>query len=220
MEIDTTKPHIGRIYDYVLGGHHNFDIDRQAAKHLMELAPSYPKWARLNRWFLQLVAEQWATEGHTRILDLASGLPTQGHFHEIMPQAHILYSDNDPLSVTYGQQLLENVSTAEYILADLRDPQFLRDRASAFFGDEREVAIGLIGISYFLDDAQLAHLAQMLHDSRDDQRGPSALCYNWRSAILPQLGGDTNPHVALAGCVVAAVGAVADDRYFIDGQYL
>lgn len=164
MEIDTTKPHIGRIYDYMLGGHHNFDVDRQAAKRLMEVVPSYPKWARLNRWFLQLIADQWAAEGRTRVLDLGSGLPTQGHFHESMLQARIIYSDSDPLSVAYGQQLLENETNAEYVFADLRDPQPLFDQASAFFGDERTVAVGLIGVGYFLDDAQLARLAQMLHD--------------------------------------------------------
>ncbi len=26
MEIDTTKPHVGRVYDYVLGGHHNYEV--------------------------------------------------------------------------------------------------------------------------------------------------------------------------------------------------
>lgn len=164
MEIDTTKPQVGRIYDYVLGGHHNFEVDRQAAKHILEMLPSYPKWARLNRWFLQFVAEQWAAEGRTRVLDLASGLPTQGHFHESMPQARVLYSDNDPFSVAYGQQLLQDLPNTEYVFADLRDPQSLLNYASAFFINGHEVAIGLIGISYFLDDTQLARLAQMLHD--------------------------------------------------------
>jgi hypothetical protein len=34
-EIDTTRPHIGRIYDYVLGGTQNFEADRQVADKLL-----------------------------------------------------------------------------------------------------------------------------------------------------------------------------------------
>jgi len=164
MQIDSTKPHIGRVYDYVLGGHHNFDVDRAMANHIMELMPSYPKWARLNRWFLQMVAEQWASDGHSRVLDLASGLPTQGHMHESIPGARILYSDNDMLSVTYGQQLVAQVPNVEYRLADLTKPETLIQEASAFFGDERQVTIGCIGVSYMLDDLALERLAQLLHD--------------------------------------------------------
>ena len=81
MNIDTTKPSTGRIYDYMLGGHHNFEVDQIAAQQILKVLPSYPTWARLNRWFLQMVAEQWAGSGYHHILDLGSGMPTQGHFH-------------------------------------------------------------------------------------------------------------------------------------------
>jgi hypothetical protein len=164
MEANSARPHIGRIYDYMLGGHHNFEVDRQAAAHLMGLVPSYPKWARLNRWFLQLVAEQWSAEGRTRVLDIGTGLPTEGHLHECMPGARILYSDNDPISVEYGRQLLEGVPNVIYAQADAREPQQLLDAASAFFGAERQIAVGCIGMSYLLDDATLAALAQRLHE--------------------------------------------------------
>lgn len=164
MQIDSSKPHIGRVYDYVLGGHHNFEVDRQMAAHIMELMPSYPKWARLNRWFLQFVAERWAAEDRQQVLDLASGLPTQGHMHECMPDARILYSDNDPLSVTYGRQILEKATNTKYVLSDLTEPEHLLADATAFFGDSHEVAVGCIGIAYFLSDDQLKNLAQTLHD--------------------------------------------------------
>ena len=107
--IDTTIPHSGRIYDFVLGGHHNFEADRIAAQRIIDVFPAYPTSARLNRWFLRYVAERWGTEGHARVLDLGSGLPTQGHFHEAMPTARILYTDQDPIAVAYGQQILEGM---------------------------------------------------------------------------------------------------------------
>lgn len=42
MKIDTTQPHVGRIYDYVLGGHHNHEVDRQATERMVRIVPSYP----------------------------------------------------------------------------------------------------------------------------------------------------------------------------------
>lgn len=56
MTIDSTRPHVGRIYDYILGGHHNFEVDRTAAEQVLKLVPAYPELARQNRGFLQLVA--------------------------------------------------------------------------------------------------------------------------------------------------------------------
>lgn len=164
MNIDTTKPHIGRIYDYVLGGHHNYEIDRQHAEQILKFLPAYPVWARLNRWFLQLVASRWAEQGITRVLDIASGLPTQGHLNEYLPDARILFSDNDPLSVTYGQEILKDKPNMSYMLVDVREPGPLLDAATQFFGDDRRVAVGLIGISYLLRDEQLSALAQRLYD--------------------------------------------------------
>jgi O-methyltransferase involved in polyketide biosynthesis len=163
MKIDTTVQHIGRIYDYVLGGHHNYEVDRKAAEELTKRVPAYPKWTRLNRWFLQFVANKWAEEGQTRVLDLASGLPTQGHFNEYLSKASILFSDIDPVSVIYGQQILESTPNASYVQADLRAPEGIITEATAFFGAERKLAVGAIGILYFLSDAEIMSLMQKLH---------------------------------------------------------
>ena len=68
--IDTSQAHTGRVYDYILGGTQNFEADRQAAEAVIKLAPSVRTQARLNRWFLQFVANRWAEEGHSQILSL------------------------------------------------------------------------------------------------------------------------------------------------------
>ncbi len=161
--IDTSQAHTGRVYDYILGGTQNFEADRQAAEAVIKLAPSVRTQAQLNRWFLQFVANRWAEEGHTQILDLASGLPTQGHFNDHLPNARILFSDHDPLSVQYGQEILQDSPNMRYVLADLRDPTELLGIADAFFAGHRKLAIGLIGISYFLSDEELSRLVQLLH---------------------------------------------------------
>ena len=163
MQIDTTVQHIGRIYDYMLGGHHNYEVDRKAADQILKLIPAYPRWARLNRWFLQLVASTWAEEGQEQVLDLASGLPTQGHFNEYLTDARILFSDIDPVSVTYGQQMLEALPNARYVASDLRAPEGILADAREFFGDAPKLAVGAIGILYFLTDAEITALMAKLH---------------------------------------------------------
>jgi O-methyltransferase involved in polyketide biosynthesis len=163
MEIDTTKPHVGRMYDFVLGGHHNYEADRHAAEEMRKMVPAYPKWARLNRWFLQLVGSRWAEAGFLYVLDLGSGLPTQGHLNDYLTDAKILFSDNDPLSVAYGAQLLADKPNMRYVLADARHPQPLLDAAADLFGVERRIAVGLIGFIYFLSDDELRELAAQLH---------------------------------------------------------
>src|SRR6187402_563799 len=74
-EADTSKPHPGRVYDYILGGTQNFEADRRAAEAILKIVPSTPVMARVNRWFMQAIASRWAEEGRTRVLDLASGMP-------------------------------------------------------------------------------------------------------------------------------------------------
>lgn len=163
MKIDTTIPHPGRIYDFVLGGHHNFEADRLAAKKITDVFPAYPTWARLNRWFLHHLAERWGAEGHARVLDLGSGLPTQGHFHEALPAAEILYTDQDPIAVVYGQQILAGLPGKSYVQVDLRDPARLIEEATRVFGDRPKIAVGFIGVGYFLDDDTLTKVARALH---------------------------------------------------------
>ncbi|MFO7563497.1 MAG: SAM-dependent methyltransferase [Enhygromyxa sp.] len=164
MTIDTSKAHLGRIYDFILGGHHNFEVDRQAAARILEIAPIYPKWARANRWFLQFVASTWAQAGRKRVLDLASGLPTKGHFNEEMPAARILFTDNDPVSVAYGDEMLAEQPNMEYRLADVGEPQTIIRHANEFFDGERELAVSCVGVAYLVPDAVVTELLQALHE--------------------------------------------------------
>lgn len=162
MTIDTTKPCVGRIYDYVLGGHNNFEVDRQEAEKILKIIPTYPLWARLNRWFLQMMAERWANDGVAQVLDLGSGMPTQGHFHTIMPNATVLYSDNDPMTIAYAEQVLGDFPSAHYMLVDVRDIAPLLAKASTLFDTDKRTGIGFIGVSYFVEDAYLRRIAQSL----------------------------------------------------------
>ncbi len=162
--MDSTKPNISRIYDYVLGGQHNLEVDRNVARQILKMFPSYPRWARLNRDFLQAMARRWEAEGRAHILDLGSGMPTQGHFHSVMPAARVLYSDSDPVAVEYARGLIGNNPAVAYLEADLREPGPLLRAAEQHFHGERKVAIGCIGVAYLIDDASLERTLRALHD--------------------------------------------------------
>lgn len=162
--MDPTKPNVGRIYDYVLGGEHNLEVDRDVARRMVKVFPAYPRWARLNRNFLQAIARRWAVQGRANVLDLGSGMPTRGHFHSVMPTARVLYCDYDPVTVKYAREIIGNNPAVAYMEADLREPRQLLSAAEQHFCGDREVAIGFIGVAYSIDDASLEHTLRTLYD--------------------------------------------------------
>lgn len=164
MNIDTSKPNISRIYDYVLGGHHNFEVDRMAANQILQVFPSYPRWARLNRWFLQMVATRWGANNYNNILDLGSGMPTQDHFHSMIPGAKVLYTDNDDVTVAFAKEVVGHHPDVSYLQVDIRDMSSILNSADQFFGGERTIAIGCIGIAYFVDEQNLSAMLRALYD--------------------------------------------------------
>jgi O-methyltransferase involved in polyketide biosynthesis len=166
MTIDTSKPNGARIYDFMLGGNHNFEADRLAAEQLLKLMPSSRNAMRLNRWFMHEAVDRLMAGGFTCFLDLASGLPTQGYVHELLPDAHVVYNDRDPVTVAYANQILAGNPNVRYFRFDLAqdtDVAALLEAADGFFGGQRRVAVGIVGVAYFLSDDQLRTLLGRLH---------------------------------------------------------
>src|SRR5215469_6736993 len=112
-QIDTSKPHPARVYDYFLGGKDNFAADREVARQALAVAPSMRTAVRENRAFLGRVVRYLAAEaGITQFLDLGSGLPGVGNVHEVAqavrPGARVVYVDNDPIVLAHGRALLDS----------------------------------------------------------------------------------------------------------------
>ncbi|MGB9871520.1 MAG: SAM-dependent methyltransferase [Anaerolineae bacterium] len=164
--MDTSIPNAGRVYDYVLGGTHNFEADRQAAEYMISLVPSTRKWVRMLRMFMQESVLRLSEEGFGHFLDLASGLPTVEHIHALAPHAKVIYVDNDPVVVAYGTQLLEGHPNARYLEADIRDiDALLRSPViSEMFGEERKVAIGFNAVTCFLTEEEIRRIARALYE--------------------------------------------------------
>ncbi len=165
---DTTRPNAGRIYDYYLGGHHNFEVDRQAAEQVLKLVPFVTKFARLQRWTLQdLAVELTEKRGFDVIIDYASGLPTNDHIHHKTPGGTtVIYSDYDPIVVEYAHEILRDTPNVHYFLADARRPEELlsRPQVQQILDGRRKVAFVYWGTSTFLPDEGLAHAARSLYD--------------------------------------------------------
>ena len=68
-DVDLSKPNAARIYDYVLGGANNFEVDREFAKRLMTTLPDAQSLAQENRAFLRrtvtFLVEQTFADGST-----------------------------------------------------------------------------------------------------------------------------------------------------------
>lgn len=61
--VDTTRPSIARIYDYLLFGKDNFAVDRAAADKLMESRLDPRRLALANRGFLRRAVRFLAKQG-------------------------------------------------------------------------------------------------------------------------------------------------------------
>jgi SAM-dependent methyltransferase len=124
--LDITRPSAARMYDYLLGGGHNFDADRKLAAKVSGAHPGCWDIARLNRSFLRRAVLALSAAGVRQFLDLGSGIPTVGNVHEIAqranPQARVVYVDNDPVAVAHCQLILEDNDRAGVVQADLREP--------------------------------------------------------------------------------------------------
>jgi O-methyltransferase involved in polyketide biosynthesis len=165
MQPEPTSPNVARIYDYLIGGVHNFAVDRAAADRLVEMAPLAVQTARLNRLFLEYAVEDMVDAQLNAFIDLASGLPTEGALHERAPEtAKILYNDHDPEVVAYARQMLGARPNIDYVESKIEDIETILATAERIFGAERRVGLCLIGVVYFIADDALRHVFQRLHE--------------------------------------------------------
>jgi S-adenosyl methyltransferase len=155
-EIDIERPAAARMYDYYLGGSHNFAADRELAEQTMQVWPDLPHIARANRAYLHRVVSYLIDAGIDQFLDLGSGIPTGGNVHDVShalnPAARTVYVDADPVAVAHSAALLKDISFATVVHADLRDADaVLNDPALTEFLDlSRPVAVLMFAVLHFV----------------------------------------------------------------------
>ncbi len=123
---EAKRANVARVYDYWLGGSHNFLADQDVARAIMAIEPNAREGARANRAFLGRAVRFMAGNGIRQFLDIGSGIPTNGSVHEIAqqasPGAHVVYTDIDDVAVAHSRAILTGNPDAAVIEADLREP--------------------------------------------------------------------------------------------------
>jgi hypothetical protein len=124
-DIDIDRPNAARVYDYLLGGSHNFAVDRALGDQVIAVMPSTREQAALNRAFLGRAVRYCAEQGVRQFLDLGSGIPTAGNVHEVaravVPDARVVYVDIDPIAIAHGSDILAGDPHSHMLGHDLRD---------------------------------------------------------------------------------------------------
>ncbi|MFI6228142.1 SAM-dependent methyltransferase [Micromonospora echinospora] len=157
--IDLSRPSAARVYDYFLGGAHNFEVDRQLAEQIAAMTPNLPATMRAGRDFLRRAVRVLLDAGIDQFLDIGSGIPTVGNVHEVAqaanPAARVLYVDIDPVAVAHSRELLAGNERAGVLHADLREPERIlaEARACGLVDLDRPVGILLAGVVHFVPDA-------------------------------------------------------------------
>src|SRR5262249_27894414 len=133
---------------YVLGGGHNFAVDREFAREFLAVVPDARVIAQANRAFLHRAVRFMIGCGVRQFLDIGSGLPTVGYVHEVAqamaPESRVVYIDIDPVAVAHSRLILSGNQLATAIQEDLRNPETILDHPDTRALLDYDEPLGLI----------------------------------------------------------------------------
>jgi hypothetical protein len=166
------RPSAARMYDYYLGGHHNFQIDRQVAEQAIAMWPDLPLIMRANRAFLRRAINYIIAQGVEQFLDVGSGIPTVGNVHEVAQRAQatarVVYVDVDPVAVAHSELILRGIPRVTVVRADVRQPEMILEHPEVrrLLELRQPVAVLLVALLHFItDDEQAYAVVQTLRDA-------------------------------------------------------
>ncbi|MGI5504109.1 SAM-dependent methyltransferase [Lentzea sp. CA-135723] len=157
-DIDLERPSVARVYDYWLGGAHNFAADRAVGQHTLETMPELRGVVLNHRAFLRRAVRYLLQQGVRQFLDLGSGIPTVGNVHEIAqatdPRAQVVYVDIDPVAVAHSRSLLGGNDHVSVLRADVRDWMgvLASDEVDKRLDFDAPVAVLMIALLHFVSD--------------------------------------------------------------------
>lgn len=172
--IDSTKPSIARVYDYLLGGKDNYAVDREIGDVFKRDLPGSVAIAFANRSALtRAVREIAKTTGIRQFIDMGSGLPTADNVHQVAqrhaPESRVVYVDNDVQVLVHGRALLENNDRTRVVAVDVRNPEDIRSHP---------ITLELIDFSRPV----AVILSAILHHVNDDE-DPAGIVRYWREQV-------------------------------------
>ncbi|MDN5914079.1 MAG: SAM-dependent methyltransferase [Pseudonocardia sp.] len=161
---DLERANAARMYDYLLGGAHNFAVDREAADRALTRRADLAEVARANRRFLARAVRWCLDHDVDQFLDLGSGVPTVGNVHEIAhgyaPGARIAYVDIEPVAVAAGRSLVSGSDLVTVTHGDLRQPDSVlgAPTVAGLLDLTRPVAVLAVAVLHFVPGDRTALL--------------------------------------------------------------
>ncbi len=156
-ELDLTRPNLARMFDYWLGGTHNYDIDRLLADDVGTRFPEVVKEVREGREGLRRVLTYMVKDlDIDSIMDFGAGLPTCNNTHQVVlsinPQARVVYSDIDPVTVAQGRELIRNLPNVIYLQCDAAYPEVVLQapEVEELLNGERRVGIVFMALAHLM----------------------------------------------------------------------
>jgi hypothetical protein len=173
--MDLERANAARMYDYHLGGSHNFAVDREAALATTAAMPWVAAAIRANRAFLRRAVRYAAACGISQYLDLGSGIPTAGNVHEIArethPEARVVYVDNESVAAAHSRSILADDPDADVVETDLRDLDAVLTAPTTrtLLDLDRPVCLLTVAVMHFVPDTDR----------------PAALLARYRDHLVP-----------------------------------
>jgi len=159
-DIDLSRPSIARVYDYWLGGAHNFAVDRAVGDRVLADVPVLREVILNHRAFLRRAVRHLLARGVRQFLDLGSGIPTVGNVHEIAqavdPTARVVYVDVDPVAVAHSRAILTGNELVGVLRTDVRDaPAVLGSpEVRGLLDLDRPVGVLMVALLHFVPDEE------------------------------------------------------------------
>jgi S-adenosyl methyltransferase len=171
VPFDASRPHVARVYDYLLGGKENFAADRVIGDRMLASIPAVQLGVRAQRDVLGRVVRYLVGEvGLRQLLDIGSGLPTADNVHEIAqridPATRVVYLDNDPIVLSHAEALLADDTATFAVDGDLRDPDGILAHPDLrkYLDWEQPIGLLMCGIlHYILDEENPAQVVATLY---------------------------------------------------------
>jgi hypothetical protein len=160
--LDTSRPSIARVHDWLLGGKDNCAADREQVARLLDVVPGLARLAAESRLFAARAVTWLAAQGIGQFIDLGCGLPATPGVHQCArlarPGARVAYVDNDPVMTAHARARLAPDGAIAVVEADIRDPEGILARpelrAVIDTGQPAGVVAGMMMHFFSLEEAR------------------------------------------------------------------
>jgi hypothetical protein len=175
VRIDSSVPHMARVYDYMLGGTDNFSVDRELAEHATAALGGIDVVrynVRAHRRFLVRAVHHLVDQGIRQFLDIGTGIPNDDNVHgaaqQAAPESRIVYVDYDSVVLAHAHELLRSSpeGATAFVYGDLHEPEPILERAAETLDFTRPVGVMLTGVlHYVLDERDPYGIVRRLLDA-------------------------------------------------------